>query len=138
MKKKYQKPTLLEVQNLGGLTCKKLATLPNEEFESYFRKNKELEYSKVYQASRDASLRQMGDEWLLIPIYDVFDMSNGLYAINSTSRFLWEQFQTPSTIAEVLAKAKEVYDDPDNCMETHIRKFVNEYVKHKLLKEEKK
>lgn len=137
MKKKYQKPTILEVPNLRGLPCKKLATLSDKEFETYFQKNKELEYAKVYRASHNASLRQIGDEWLLIPIYDVFNMSNGLYAINATSRFLWEQFQTPSTIAEVLAKAKDTYDDPENCMETHIRKFVNEYVKHKLLKEEK-
>jgi flagellar protein FlgJ len=36
MKKKYQKPTLLEVPNLGGLSYKKLATLSNKEFEAYF------------------------------------------------------------------------------------------------------
>lgn len=122
-----------KVLNMGNLSAKALATLPQEEWEAYMQQSKEVEYAQVYRTNPNVSLRQIGDEWILIFVSDVADYSNGVLSINEISHFLWEQFTTPSTIPQVLAKAREVYADPNNCMEMEIRNFVYEYVKSNLI-----
>lgn len=122
-----------KVPNMGNLSAKALATLPQEEWEAYMQQSKEVEYAQVYRTNPNVSLRQIGDEWILIFVRDVADYSNGVLSINEISHFLWEQFTTPSTIPQVLAKAREVYADPNNCMEMEIRNFVYEYVKSNLI-----
>lgn len=121
------------VPNLGKLPGSELATLPQEELEAYMQESKEVEYTKVYRTNPNVSLRQIGDEWILIFVSDVADYSNGVLSINEISHFLWEQFTVPSTIPQVLAKAREVYADPNDCMEMEIRNFVYEYVKSNLM-----
>lgn len=133
MKRPYQKPLMGKVPNMGDLPVKTLATLPQEEWEVYMQKSKEVEYTKVYRTNPNVSLRQIGDEWILIFVSDVADYANGVLSINEISHFLWEQFTTPSTIPQVLAKARKVYADPNNCMEMEIRNFVYEYVKSNLI-----
>ena len=122
-----------KVPNMGNLSAKALATLQQEEWEAYMQQSKEVEYAQVYRTNPNVSLRQIGDEWILIFVSDVADYSNGVLSINEISHFLWEQFTTPSTIPQVLAKAREVYADPNNCMEMEIRNFVYEYVKSNLI-----
>ena len=123
---------------MGNLSAKALATFPQEEWEAYMQQSKEVEYAQVYRTNPNVSLRQIGDEWILIFVSDVADYSNGVLSINEISHFLWEQFTTPSTIPQVLAKAREVYADPNNCMELEIRNFVYEYVKSNLIIREEK
>lgn len=127
-----------KIPNMGNLSAKALTTLPQEEWEAYMQQSKEVEYAQVYRTNPNVSLRQIGDEWILIFVSDVADYSNGVLSINEISHFLWEQFTTPSTIPQVLAKAREVYADPNNCMELEIRNFVYEYVKSNLIIREEK
>ena len=138
MKRPYKKPLMGKVPNMGNLSAKALATLPQEEWEAYMQQSKEVEYAQVYRTNPNVSLRQIGDEWILIFVSDVADYSNGVLSINEISHFLWEQFTTPSTIPQVLAKAREVYADPNNCMELEIRNFVYEYLKSNLIIREEK
>ena len=56
--------------------------------------------------------------------------------LNDTCRFLWQQFQTPRSVEDVIAEAKKEYDDPDGVMEQGIYQFVKEYLQYGLLKEE--
>lgn len=127
-----------KIPNMGNLSAKALTTLPQEEWEAYMKQSKEVEYAQVYRTNPNVSLRQIGDEWILIFVSDVADYSNGVLSINEISHFLWEQFTTPSTIPQVLAKAREVYADPNNCMEMEIRNFVYEYIKSNLIIREEK
>lgn len=129
---------MCSVPNMGNLPGSKLAALPKEELEAYMQESKEREYAKVYRTNPQVSLRQIGDEWILIFVSDVADYGNGVLSINEISHFLWELFTVPTTIPQVLAKAREVYADPNNCMEMEIRNFVFEYVKSNLIIEEEK
>ena len=129
---------MCSVPNMGNLPGSKLAALPKEELEAYMQESKEREYAKVYRTNPQVSLRQIGDEWILIFVSDVADYGNGVLSINEISHFLGELFTVPTTIPQVLAKAREVYADPNNCMEMEIRNFVFEYVKSNLIIEEEK
>ncbi|WP_462357278.1 PqqD family protein [Phocaeicola coprocola] len=112
---------------MGKLSSKQLSLLSDKELTQYIEQSKEIEYTKVYKANPNIIMREVDGDCLLIPTSNDIAI-NGLITLNPIAQFLWQQFQTPSTIPEVLAKAKEKYDDEEGCMEQEIRCFVNDYI----------
>ena len=104
----------------------------------------EEECVRLFTANPDFLLREIGGEAVLVPVGEagVFENSvigvfeNSVISLNDTCRFLWQQFQTPRSVEDVIAAAKEEYDDPDGVMEQGIHQFVKEYLQYGLLKEE--
>lgn len=135
MKLLYKIPKLCHFPNMGKLSSHQLSLLSDEEFVQYIRKSKEIEYAKVYKANPNLVMREVDGDCLLIPTGNDIAI-NGLITLNPIAQFLWQQFQTPSTIPEVLAKAKEKYDDEEGCMERDIRCFVNDYIGINFIMEE--
>lgn len=127
MKLLYKIPKLCHFPNMGKLPSHQLSLLSDEEFVQYIRQSKEIEYAKVYKANPNVVMREVDGDCLLIPTGNDIAI-NGLITLNPIAQFLWQQFQTPSTIPEVLAKAKEKYEDEEGCMERDIRCFVNDYI----------
>lgn len=121
--------------NKGDLPSNQLFLLPDKDLAQYIRKSKEIEYTKAYKANPNIVMREVDGDCLLIPTGNDIAI-NGLITLNPIAQFLWEQFQTPSTIPEVLAKAKEKYDDEEGCMEQEIRCFVNDYIGINFIMEE--
>lgn len=136
MKRNYQKPRLYTFPNMGNLSTDRLIPLSDEEFARYMQKSKETEYHKVYKANPNLLMRKIGEDCVLVPTNFEIDL-NALITLNPTAEFLWKQFQTPSTIPQVLAKAKETFRDEDGSMENEIRCFVNDYVQYNFITEEK-
>lgn len=136
MKRIYRKPKLYILPNMGSLSNTQLIPLSDNEFALYMQKSKEVEYAKVYKANPNLIMRKVGDECVLVPTNFEIDI-NALITLNPTAEFLWKQFETPSTIPQVLAKARESHDDEDGSMENEIRCFVNDYVQYNFITEEK-
>lgn len=136
MKRIYRKPKLYILPNMGSLSNAQLIPLSDNEFALYMQKSKEIEYAKVYKANPNLIMRKGGDECVLVPTNFEIDI-NALITLNPTAEFLWKQFETPSTIPQVLAKARAAHDDEDGSMENEIRCFVNDYVQYNFITEEK-
>lgn len=136
MKRIYRKPKLYILPNMGSLSNAQLIPLSDNEFALYMQKSKEIEYAKVYKSNPNLIMRKVGDECVLVPTNFEIDI-NALITLNPTAEFLWKQFETPSTIPQVLAKAKETFRDEDGSMENEIRCFVNDYVQYNFITEEK-
>jgi len=135
MKRLYKTPKLYQFPNMGKLSSKQLSLLSDKELTQYIEQSKEIEYTKVYKANPNIIMREVDGDCLLIPTSNDIAI-NGLITLNPIAQFLWQQFQTPSTIPEVLAKAKEKYDDEEGCMEQEIRCFVNDYIGINFMMEE--
>lgn len=135
MKLLYKIPKLCHFPNMGELPSYQLSLLSDEELVQYIRQSKEIEYAKVYKANPNVVMREVDGDCLLIPTGNDIAI-NGLITLNPIAQFLWQQFQIPSTIPEVLAKAKEKYDDEEGCMEQEIRCFVNDYIGINFIMEE--
>lgn len=135
MKRLYKTPKLYQFPNMGKLSSKQLSLLSDKELTQYIEQSKEIEYTKVYKANPNIIMREVDGDCLLIPTSNDIAI-NGLITLNPIAQFLWQQFQTPSTIPEVLAKAKEKYDDEEGCMEQEIRCFVNDYIGINFIMEE--
>jgi len=96
----------------------------------------EEECVRLFTANPDFLLREIGGEAVLVPVGEAGVFENSVISLNDTCRFLWQQFQTPRSVEDVIAAAKEEYDDPDGVMEQGIHQFVKEYLQYGLLKEE--
>ena len=136
MKRIYRKPKLYILPNMGSLSNAQLIPLSDNEFALYMQKSKEIEYAKVYKSNPNLIMRKVGDECVLVPTNFEVDI-NALITLNPTAEFLWKQFQTPSTIPQVIANARETHEDEDGSMENEIRCFVNDYVQYNFITEEK-
>lgn len=135
--KKYIAPKLYFTPPIfGEITMAAIASMDDEELGRYIQESKQIEYSRKYKANPDFLLRKIGDDYMLVPVGREAEI-NGLITINETASYLWKQFQTTTTISEVLARAQEKYHDLNGDMEREIRSFVAEYVNNKFIIEEK-
>lgn len=135
MKRLYKTPKLYQFPNMGKLSSKQLSLLSDKELTQYIEQSKEIEYTKVYKVNPNIVMREVDGDCLLIPTGNDIAI-NGLITLNPIAQFLWQQFRTPSTIPEVLTKAKEKYDDEEGYMEQEIRCFVYGYVRINFIMEE--
>ena len=113
------------VRNSGGLSGKELAKLSDDELAEYLRQDSILQEKKKYRINPDFILREIAGEYTIIPIGSDNVFSNAVMAPNGTAVFLWEAFQQPSTIQDVVVEAMQKYD----VTEEQIYKSISNFVK---------
>ena len=91
---------------------------------------------KMYRASENFLLREIGGESILIPIGEAGALNNSIISLNETCSFLWKQFQTPRAAKEVIENTMAAYSGPTDVIEREIYEFIAAYLEAGLLKEE--
>lgn len=93
---------------------------------------------KFFKVSNDYLLREIAGEYVLVPVGDGAERFNGMLALNETFKYIWNQFEEPHTINEVIKKAQEDFEGVDGQIENDICRFVEESLYYGLLTEEVK
>ena len=96
-----------------------------------------LQASVKYRANPDFLMREIGGEYVLVPVGQAGLFENSMLSLNATCGYLWKMFQMPCTIDQAVEKAQADFDGPADEIERDVRLFVREYLKYKLLVEEK-
>lgn len=81
-------------------------------------------------------LRGIAGEFVLIPVGDGAEQLNGMLSLNETFKYIWDQFEQPHTIKEVVLKTKNDFDDVNDQIEYDICRFVEECLYYGLINEE--
>lgn len=123
------------VRNSGGLSGKELAKLSDDELAEYLRQDSILQEKKKYRINPDFILREIAGEYTIIPIGGNNVFSNAVMAPNKTAVFLWEAFQQPSTIQDVVVEAMQKYDATEEQIYNSISNFVKQSLEFKVLEE---
>lgn len=123
------------VRNSGGLSGKELAKLSDDELAEYLRQDSILQEKKKYRINPDFILREIAGEYTIIPTGGDNVFSNAVMAPNETAVFLWEAFQKPSTIQDVVVEAMQKYDATEEQIYNSIRNFVKQSLEFKVLEE---
>ena len=123
------------VRNSGELSGKELAKLSDDELAEYLRQDSILQEKKKYRINPDFILREIAGEYTIIPIGDNNVFSNAVMAPNETAVFLWEAFQQPSTIQDVVVEAMQKYDATEEQIYNSISNFVKQSLEFKVLEE---
>jgi hypothetical protein len=136
MKKTYQKPSIHFVSHSGNLTNEEIASMSEEELAEYLKKVRLTKNAKLYKVNEDYLLREIAGEFVLVPVGSGAEQVNGMLALNETFYFLWNQFQEPHTIYDVVLEARKEFHDTKEKIEKDIHNFVDECLKYGFLKEE--
>ena len=123
------------VRNSGGLSGKELAKLSDDELAEYLRQDSILQEKKKYRINPDFILREIAGEYTIIPTGGDNVFSNAVMAPNGTAVFLWEAFQQPSTIQDVVVEAMLEYEVTEDIIRKSIEHFVKEMLEYKILEE---
>ena len=123
------------VRNSGGLSGKELAKLSDDELAEYLRQDSILQEKKKYRINPDFILREIAGEYTIISIGGNNVFSNAVMAPNETAVFLWEAFQQPSTIQDVVVEAMQKYDATEEQIYNSISNFVKQSLEFKVLEE---
>ena len=123
------------VRNSGGLSGKELAKLSDDELAEYLRQDSILQEKKKYRINPDFILREIAGEYTIIPTGSDNVFSNAVMAPNGTAVFLWEAFQKPSTIQDVVVEAMQKYDVTEEQIYKSISNFVKQSLEFKVLEE---
>ena len=109
--------------------------LSDDELAEYLRQDSILQEKKKYRINPDFILREIAGEYTIIPIGDNNVFSNAVMAPNETAVFLWEAFQQPSTIQDVVVEAMQKYDATEEQIYNSISNFVKQSLEFKVLEE---
>ena len=123
------------VRNSGGLSGKELAKLSDDELAEYLRQDSILQEKKKYRINPDFILREIAGEYTIIPTGGNNVFSNAVMVPNETAVFLWEAFQQPSTIQDVVVEAMQKYDATEEQIYNSISNFVKQSLEFKVLEE---
>lgn len=137
MKHVFNKPVWYYFPLEEGVDMTALATLPDAELQALLQRAKQREDQKVYQVNPNFIMTQVADEWLVVPTGEMAQQFNGMMSLNASSRFVWEQFQTPNSICHVLQALKERYEGNAGDMEVELRQFVARCIAYQILEEVK-
>jgi len=92
--------------------------------------------NKKFKTNPNFLLREIGDECILVPLGEAGIFNNSILSLNETSQFLWKQFQTISSLEDVINKAKDTFSIDSEQLEHDIYDFVDAFFKVGLLEEE--
>ena len=85
------------------------------------------EPEKIYQVNPDYILREICGEYAIVPVGEECMISNAVMTPNA--------FQTPSTEEDVVQKALEEYDAPEDLLREDVHRFVMDTLQYKILRE---
>ena len=132
---RFQKPEYHFVRNSGGLYGKDFTELSDDSLAEYLRQDSILQEKKKYRINPDFILREIAGEYTIIPTGGDNVFSNAVMAPNGTAVFLWEAFQQPSTIQDVVVEAMQKYDATEEQIYNSISNFVKQSLEFKVLEE---
>lgn len=96
-----------------------------------------MEEKKIrkFQVNPNFLKREIGGESVLVPIGDAGMFENSVLSLNRSCSFLWDAFQKPITVDEVIAKTLEHFEGDQNEIIGGVLSFVNDYLRADLLRE---
>ncbi len=135
MKRAFLKPVLHVVPLPEGTDASVLSQLSVDQLQQVYAQGKELENGVVLCAHPDIIVRQIGDEWILVPTGELAQHFNGMVSLNEFGYFIWQHFLQPCTIGEVLRDASVQYGNSLGMQDIEIRSFIREYALMGLFQE---
>lgn len=88
-----------------------------------------------YRASSGYVVREIADEFLLVPVQMQEGLDDQIAVINETGKFLWERLTEGSTVKALLQSMTEEYQVSQEEALADIIEFLSKLKEHKLLQE---
>lgn len=136
---RFTRPEFHFIRNTDELGGKKIAELSEQELADYLKSDSYKEENVKYRINENYILREIAGEYAIIPV-NVEDsaFSNAVMAPNETAAFLWNAFQQPSTIQDVVIQGMLEYDVAEDTIRNSIENFVKQCLENKIIEKVEK
>lgn len=82
--------------------------------------------NRIFSKSENVVTNEVGDECIIVPMYDnVADMDN-VFTLNETGTFFWSLIDGKRTIADIVDKVTEEYDVDKETATKDVMAFMEE------------
>ena len=88
---------------------------------------------KMIQIDQEYVLRQIGDDYIIVPVGKAALSFNGMITVNETGAFLWEQLVEGTSKEELLRTMVETYEVTQEEAERDIEEFLDILHKNDIL-----
>ena len=127
MYKDFTKPVAHFIPLAEGIDASALSSMDDAALADVLNMCQRVEEKHTYQVNPDVILREIGDEYMLIPTGQLSQYFNGMISLNYFSHFIWQQFEEPHTLGEVLQTAHDQFEDPHHMLDIQVRKLVQDF-----------
>ena len=86
-----------------------------------------------YRVKPGFVLREIGGEYLAIPVSVEDEPESRVAVLNCVGKFLWEQLQSPRTIAQLVQAVTDAYEVPAEEAGADIREWIDQLQENHLL-----
>ena len=87
----------------------------------------------MLKLDKEYVLRQIGDDYVIVPVGKAAMGFNGMITVNETGAFLWEQLVEGINKEELLQTMVETYEVTQEEAERDIDEFLDVLYKHNIL-----
>ena len=91
----------------------------------------DIDTKTLFRINPNYLLRQVADDYVIIPIDDELELSNAIMTPNRSAVFIWNEFLDANTIENVVKK----YDVSEETIRRDVRRFVFESLNKKIIEE---
>lgn len=95
----------------------------------------DIDTKTLFRINPNYLLRQVADDYVIIPIDDELELSNAIMTPNRSAVFIWNEFLDANTIENVIKKALSKYDVSEETIRRDVRRFVFESLNKKIIEE---
>ena len=88
---------------------------------------------KMIRIEKEYVLRQIGDDYIIVPVGKSVLSFNGMITVNETGAFLWEQLVEGTNKEELLRTMLETYEVTQEEAERDIDEFLDVLYKNNIL-----
>lgn len=134
MKVKYETPAFHLIPDFGKRPQKPPVSMSDEELKSYI----ETCTHRTYRANPDYVLRKIAGSTLIVPAGPDIDPSleSAMLTPSRTAAFLWDIFQSPTTLSDAVKQCIEHFSGPSDQIEIDVCRFIGALLEKGMLKEE--
>ena len=86
----------------------------------------DIDTKTLFRINPNYLLRQVADDYVIIPIDDELELNNAIMTPNQSAVFIWNEFINANTIENVVQKALSKYDVSEETIRNDVRRFVFE------------
>ena len=80
-------------------------------------------------------LREIGGEYVIVPVDEESMITNAVMSPNDSAVFFWKVFQNPHTKEDAVRKRMQEYDVEEATIQSAVNRFLKDALKYKIIEE---
>jgi hypothetical protein len=88
------------------------------------------------KVNNDFIIRQIADEYIIVPIGEAVINFNGMITVNEVGKFIWEQLQEDLSQEELLNRITNEYDVDEQTATNDLEEFISRLQQGGLLQQQ--